>query len=98
MQLTDFSNLTFDEVSPGHFQAKKQFGQYQLSVVLLPGSTQYEAAIFDDDIFVQLPGIHPNTDEDDSWSDDVIAGLEPLDVTSIMRKLYFIEGATSSAG
>lgn len=98
MQLTDFSNLTFDEISPGHFQAKKQFGQYQLSVVLLPGAKHYEVAIFDDDMFVQLPGIHPNTDEDDSWSDDVIAGLEPLDVTSIMRKLYFIEGATSSAG
>ena len=80
-----FIDLDFEEIRNGHFQATEQFGQYQLSVVLLPGAIRYEAAIFDDDLFVQLPGIHPNYNDD--WCDDVIVGLMPEDVTGIMIKL-----------
>jgi len=85
-----FDDLTFDEIRTGHFQAKMQFGKYQLSVFLLPGKTQYEAAVFDDDMFVQLPGIHPDFYED--FSDDVIPHLLPDDVSGIMRKLKMLEG------
>jgi hypothetical protein len=81
-----FKTLEFVEVRPGHFQAKQQFGQYQLSVVLLPGKTTYEIALFDDDMFVQLPGIHP--DYYNEYSDDVIPGLLPDDVDLLMLKLY----------
>jgi len=85
-----FDDLTFDEIRTGHFQAKMQFGKYQLSVVLLPGKTQYEAAVFDDDMFVQLPGIHPDFYAD--FSDDVIPNLLPDDVSGIMHKLKMLEG------
>jgi hypothetical protein len=78
-----FNTLEFNEIYPGHFQAKQQFGQYQLSVVLLPGATLYEAAVFDQDLFVQLPGIHNN--------DDVIPGLTPIAVDAIMIKLKTLE-------
>ena len=80
-----FNTLKFNEVGPGHFQAKQQFGKYQLSVILEPGKTLYEAAVFDDNFFVQLPGIHNN--------DDVIPGLTPDAVDAIMLKLQLIEMA-----
>ena len=80
-----FNTLEFNEIYPGHFQAKQQFGQYQLSVILEPGKTLYEAAVFDDNFFVQLPGIHNN--------DDVIPGLTPDAVDAIMLKLQLIEMA-----
>jgi phospholipase C len=85
-----FNDLTFEEVRTGHFQAKQQFGRYQLSVILEPGKTLYEAAVFDDDLFVQLPGIHPNYYE--AFSDDVIPNLLPDDVSGIMHKLKMLEG------
>lgn len=80
-----FNTLNFKEVRAGHFQAKQQFGRYQLSVILEPGKTLYEAAVFDDNFFVQLPGIHNN--------DDVIPGLTPDAVDAIMLKLQLIEMA-----
>ena len=80
-----FETLNFKPVRPKHWQAKQQFGKYQLSVVLLPGNTLYEAAVFDDDLFVQLPGIHDN--------DDVIPGLTPSAVDAIMIKLKLVEMA-----
>ena len=89
MQL--FNTLKFNEVRTGHFQAKQQFGKYQLSVILEPGKTLYEAAVFDDNMFVQLPGINDN--------DDVIPGLTPDSVNAIMLKLKTIElRFLSSAG
>ena len=89
MQL--FNTLKFNEVRTGHFQAKQQFGRYQLSVILEPGKTLYEAAVFDDNMFVQLPGINDN--------DDVIPGLTPDSVNAIMLKLKTIElRFLSSAG
>ena len=52
---------------------------------------KYEAAVFDDDMFVQLPGINDN--------DDVIPGLTPDSVNAIMLKLKTIElRFLSSAG
>jgi len=78
-----FNTLNFKEVRAGHFQAKQQFGRYQLSVILEPGKTLYEAAVFDGDLFVQLPGIHNN--------DDVIPGLTPNAVDAVMRKLQLLE-------
>ena len=80
-----FETLNFKPVRPDHWQAKQQFGKYQLSVVLLPGNTLYEAAVFNDDLFVQLPGIHDN--------DDVIPGLTPDAVDAIMIKLKLVEMA-----
>ena len=80
-----FETLDFKPVRPEHWQAKQQFGKYQLSVVLLPGNTLYEAAVFDQDMFVQLPGIHDN--------DDVIPGLTPDAVDAIMIKLKLVEMA-----
>jgi hypothetical protein len=57
----------------------------------LPGKAKYEAAVFDDDMFVQLPGINDN--------DDVIPGLTPDSVNAIMVKLKTIElRFLSSAG
>ena len=85
-----FNTLNFKPVRPEHWQAKQQFGRYQLSVILEPGKTLYEAAVFDDDLFVQLPGIHPNYYE--AFSDDVIPGLLPDDVSGIMHKLKMLEG------
>lgn len=79
-----FDTLTFNEVRTGHFQAKQQFGNYQLSVVLLPGKTLYEAAVFEDDKFIQLPGIHND--------DDVIPNLTPAAVSNIMLKLSCVTG------
>ncbi len=85
-----FADLTFEEIYPSYFQAKMQFGKYELSVILLPGNTCYEAAVFDDMNCVQLPGIHPDYYED--FSDDVIPWLLPDDVSGIMRKLKMLEG------
>ena len=79
-----FNTLTFNEVRTGHFQAMQQFGNYRLSVVLLPGKTLYEAAVFEDDKFIQLPGIHND--------DDVIPNLTPAAVSNIMLKLSCVTG------
>ena len=79
-----FNTLTFNEVRTGHFQAMQQFGNYQLSVVLLPGKTLYEAAVLEDDKFIQLPGIHND--------DDVIPNLTPAAVSNIMLKLSCVTG------
>lgn len=79
-----FNTLTFNEVRTGHFQAMQQFGNYQLSVVLLPGKTLYEAAVFEDDKFIQLPGIHND--------DDVIPNLTPAAISNIMLKLSCVTG------
>jgi hypothetical protein len=83
---TMFNTLEFKTVpQTGIKQAKAQFGQYQLSVILEPWKTLYEVAVFDDDRFVQLPGIHPDYYEE--FSDDVIPGLDAADVSGIMHKL-----------
>lgn len=78
-----FNTLNFKPVGPEHWQATQQFGKYQLSIVLMPGKSLYEAAVFNDDMFVQLPGIHNN--------DNVIPGLTPDSVNAIMLKLKLIE-------
>ena len=83
-ELKMFNTLTFNEVRTGHFQAMQQFGNYQLSVVLLPGKTLYEAAVFEDNKFIQLPGIHND--------DDVIPNLTPAAVSNIMLKLSCVTG------
>lgn len=82
-EMKTFADLEFKEMRTNHFQAKRQFGKYNLSVILEPRKTLYEAAIFEGDNFVQLPGIN--------YDDDVISGLMPDDVTSIMKKLKTIE-------
>jgi|TARA_B110000858_G_scaffold3097_1_gene3581 hypothetical protein len=77
-----FAQLDFDEIHPGHLQARKKYGRYELSVILSPGKTLYEAAIFDCGQFVQLPGIN--------YGDDVIPGLTKNMVTAIMKKLELV--------
>ena len=83
-QMKMFNKLSFDEVRSGHFQARQQIGKYELSVILLPRQTLYEAAIFEDNSFVRLPGISNDYD-------DVIPGLTPDAVDAIMIKLSTIE-------
>ncbi len=84
-----FTDLKFERAH-GLAQAKVQFGKYQLSVIKEDLRDWYEVAIFDDDMFVQLPGIHPNYFDD--WSDDVIPGLDQDQVQAIMIKLELIQG------
>jgi hypothetical protein len=81
-----FEQLEFHPVFHGGSQALKDYGKYQLSVVLLPENQLYEAAIFDCGQFVQLPGIN--------YGDDVIPGLTTNMVTAIMQKLKLIEIAS----
>ncbi|MDA9993097.1 hypothetical protein N9E09_00340 [bacterium] len=80
----NFCDLKFNEIRPQHFQAKRSFGNYDLSVIQEPGKKLYEIAVFKNNNFVQLPGIHTG--------DDVIPYLEPADVEGIMLKLHFIAG------
>lgn len=80
----NFYDLKFSEIHPRHFQAKQSFGKYDLSVIQEPDKDSYEIAVFKDNNFVQLPGIHTD--------DDVIPYLDPADVECIMRKLQFIAG------
>ena len=92
----NFENLEFKPhpTSKTGVQAKMQIGNYELSVVDLKGNGPlYEIAIFDDNGFVQLPGIHPNYGED--WSDDVIHYLTPEKISGIMLKLSCISGPMS---
>ena len=84
-----FTDLKFERAH-GLVQAKVQFGKYQLSVIKEDLKDWYEVAIFDDDMFVQLPGIHPNYFDD--WCDDVIPGLDQTQVQAIMIKLELIQG------
>ena len=84
-----FTDLKFERAH-GLAQAKVQFGKYQLSVIKEDLRDWYEVAIFDDDMFVQLPGIHPNYFDD--WCDDVIPGLDQTQVQAIMIKLELIQG------
>ena len=90
MKFEDLNFKTQKTLAPEpSMQALMQFGQYRLSVLLEYGKTTYEVAIFKDDMFVQLPGIHPDYGND--WSDDVIPGLLPTDVSTIMLKLSLLE-------
>lgn len=82
---TMFDTLEFKKTPVG-IQAKKQYGKYLLSVVQITGQTLYEAAIFDKDNFVQLPGIHLS-----DWDDDVIPHLSPDKVSAIMKKMELIK-------
>ena len=86
-----FEDLTFNNSPEGVQRSTAQFGAYQLSVILEPGKSLYEIAVFDtDNNFVQLPGIHAtNTD----FVDDVIPYLTEEQVTGIMLKLSCIAGA-----
>jgi hypothetical protein len=83
-----FADLKFNEIHPNHFQAKKSFGKYELSVIQEPGKSSYEVAVFENNKFVQLPGMH-------IYNDDVIPYLEPADVDCIMLKLHLVSGPTS---
>ena len=84
-----FTDLEFERAH-GCARARMQFGKYQLSVIKEDLKDWYEVAIFDDDMFVQLPGIHPNYFDD--WCDDVIPGLDQTQVQAIMIKLELIRG------
>lgn len=79
-----FADLKFNEIHPNHFQARQSFGKYDLSVIREPEKSCYEIAVFADNNFVQLPGIHNG--------DDVIPYLEPADVEGIMLKLHLVAG------
>ena len=84
-----FRSYTKDKTA----RARYGFGKYQLSVILEPGKSLYEAAIFDKDLnFVQLPGIHRTPENEDDFVDDVIPYLTPEQITGIMVKLQCLQG------
>ena len=65
-------------------------GEYELSIVQeLNEPGLYEVAIFLDGNFVQLPGIHPESDE---LLDDVLRFQTREEVVGIVRKLESITG------
>jgi|MEHZ01.6.fsa_nt_MEHZ011619486.1_6 hypothetical protein len=84
-----FNNLKFNShrYSDG-VQALWNCGRYELSVVDMKGDGPlYEIAIFQNDKFVQLPGIHPDYGKDVEFKDDVIHHQSKDDITGIMKKL-----------
>ena len=79
-----FDDLVFHEIHKDHIQARCSIGKYKLSVIREPGKKFYEAAIFLDEEFVNLPGIN-------NPKDDVIPYLDEAAVTGIMLKLHTLE-------
>ena len=71
--------------------ARLSFGDtYELSIVQeLNEAGLYEVAIFQDGNFIQLPGIHPESDE---LLDDVLRFQTREEVVGIVRKLESITG------
>lgn len=71
--------------------ARLSFGdEYELSIVQeVNEKGLYEVAIFSDGNFVQLPGIHP---ESDDLLDDVLRYQTREEVVDIVRKLESITG------
>ena len=71
--------------------ARLSFGDtYELSIVQeLNEAGLYEVAIFQDGNFIQLPGIHPESDE---LLDDVLRFQTREEVVDIVRKLESITG------
>ena len=68
---------------------------YELSIVTeLNEKGLYEVAIFHDGEFVQLPGIHPEGDDD--LLDDVLRFQTREEVVGIVRKLESITGKSPS--
>ena len=86
-----FQDLTFVEQDTGIKQALVPIGNYKVSVILEPGKTLYELAIFDDlNNFIQFPGIHPAFGE--KYSSDVIPYLSPEQVSGLLLKIKTIVG------
>ena len=79
-----FEDLIFRGSPEGVFRSSTVIGDYTLSVIKEPQKTLYEAAIFEGNDFVRLPGI--NSD------DDVIPYLSHEEVTGIMLKLHTMAG------
>ena len=69
-------------------QARLQIGRYSLSIISeVSNSSLYECAIFVQDRFVHVKGIHPEGAE---WQDDVLRYLTQEEVLGIVRKLESI--------
>lgn len=85
-----FEDLQFVEDPDGIpiKRARATYGAYELSVILEEPKTLYEAAIFLEGHFIQLPGIHQK-------NNDVIPYLTPENVTGIIRKLQSIAGMST---
>ena len=79
-----FEDLIFRGSPEGVFRSSTPIGDYTLSVIKEPEKTGYEAAVILGSDFVQLPGIHKNS--------DVIPGLSPEEVSAIMLKLHSLAG------
>lgn len=79
-----FDDLVFHTDHLDITRARMDFGEYTLSVIRESGKKLYEFAVFHGGEFVQLPGI---TDED-----DVTPYQSEDDISTAMKKLYFMTG------
>ena len=79
-----FEDLIFRGSPEGVFRSSTVIGDYTLSVIKEPHKALYEAAVFEGNDFVQLPGIHNDN--------DVIPYLSTEQVTGIMLKLHTLAG------
>ena len=79
-----FEDLIFRGSPEGVFRSSTVIGDYTLSVIKEPHKALYEAAVFEGNDFVQLPGIHTD--------DDVIPYLTTEQVSGIMLKLHTLAG------
>ena len=93
MRKVTFDNLIFrTDKEDGIARARYGFGDYQLSVIKIPGKKFYEIAIFDEQKnFVQLPGIHRQPIDEDDFVDDVIPGMTPEEINGVIAKLQSIQ-------
>ena len=91
LELSSFEMIA-KEHDPGGYQCVLDFGEHhQLSIISGNGAqgtknAPYEAAIFINGEFAHLPGINQTIE------DDVIGYLTEADVSSIIKKMYFLTG------
>ena len=87
-----FEDLIFRGSPEGVFRSSTVIGDYTLSVIKEPHKALYEAAVFEGNDFVQLPGIHRTPEHDEDTVDDVIPYLTTEQVSGIMLKLHTLAG------
>jgi len=96
MSVLELSSFEMIDKPVGGQQCILAFGDtHQLSIISGEGSysnkvAPYEAAIFINGEFAHLPGINQTIE------DDVIGYLTEADVSSIIKKMYFLTGKTPS--
>lgn len=87
-----WSDIVWKTTYAGAQQARLSFGdEYQLSIVTeLNEPDLYELAIFSDDVFIQVEGIH--LEGDDEFLDDVLRFQTREEVVYAVRRLESMTG------